>query len=141
MKFKPGDRVHVTKLDGEKVDFYATLTSFGSYGEKAELVNCTNRKLEGLSVHLPNEMDFGPDRLDYYTLATYYEIVEELAEETEEHVETILGDYLNKLGLEEEYKTLEHENETLKNENKALRLQADEYFELWQNELQNKENE
>lgn len=70
MEFKAGDRVHVTRLDGEKVDFYATLTSFGSYGEKAELVNCTNRKLEGLGVHLPNEMDFGPDRLDYYTLAT-----------------------------------------------------------------------
>lgn len=31
-----------------------------------------------------------------------------------------------------EYKALQHENRTLKNENKALRLQADEYFKLWQ---------
>ncbi len=77
MEFKPGDRVHVTRLDGQVVDFYATLTSFGSYGEAAKLVNCTNRSLEGLGVHLPNEMGFGPDRLDYYTLATDEEDTEE----------------------------------------------------------------
>lgn len=41
----------------------------------------------------------------------------------------------------EERDTLIDKNEKLKSENKALRLQADEYFELWQNELQNKENE
>ncbi len=77
MKFKVGDRVHVTRLDGGEVDFYATLTSFGSYGETAKLVNCTNRSFEGLGVHLPNEMDFGPDRLDYYTLASDEEDSEE----------------------------------------------------------------
>lgn len=77
MEFKAGDRVHVTRLDGEKVDFYATLTSFGSYSEPTKLVNCTNRSREGLDVHLPNEMDFGPDRLDYYTLATDEEDTEE----------------------------------------------------------------
>ncbi|QSN68503.1 hypothetical protein JTZ62_04925 [Mammaliicoccus sciuri] len=32
----------------------------------------------------------------------------------------------------QEYKALQHENRTLKDENKALRLQADEYFDLWQ---------
>lgn len=41
----------------------------------------------------------------------------------------------------EERDTLIDKNEKLKSENKALRLQADEYFELWQNELQNKESE
>ncbi|WP_323705969.1 hypothetical protein P3U41_06095 [Mammaliicoccus sciuri] len=34
-----------------------------------------------------------------------------------------------------EYRALEHENDTLKSENKALRLQADEYFELWQESI------
>lgn len=77
MEFKAGDRVHVTRLDGQVVDFYATLTSFGSYGEAAKLVNCTNRSFEGLGVHLLNEMDFGPDRLDYYTLETDEEDTEE----------------------------------------------------------------
>ncbi|UXU70219.1 hypothetical protein [Mammaliicoccus sciuri] len=32
----------------------------------------------------------------------------------------------------QEYKALQHENRTLKDESKALRLQADEYFDLWQ---------
>lgn len=70
MEFKAGDRVHVTRLDGEKVDFYGTLTNFGSYDEAAELVNCTIEGLEGIGVYLPTEEDFGPDKEDYYTLAT-----------------------------------------------------------------------
>lgn len=77
MKFKAGDRVHVTRLDGEKVDFYATLTNFGSYGERADLVNCTNKSLEGVGMYLPNDEDFGPDKTDYYTLATDEEDSEE----------------------------------------------------------------
>ncbi|WP_258236922.1 DUF3310 domain-containing protein [Mammaliicoccus sciuri] len=76
MEFKPGDRVHVTRLDGEKVDFYATLTSFGSYYETAELVNCTNSSLEGVGVYLPNEEGFGPDEDDYYTLATEEPVIQ-----------------------------------------------------------------
>lgn len=70
MQFKAGDRVHVTRLDGEKVDFYATLSGFDSYNETTELVNCTNNSLEGVSVYLPNDEDFGLDRFDYYTLST-----------------------------------------------------------------------
>lgn len=70
MKFKEGDRVHVTRLDGKKVDFYATLVDFNEYDVVADLVNCTDRTLEGEYVHLPNDKDFGLDKKDYYTLAT-----------------------------------------------------------------------
>lgn len=77
MEFKSGDRVHVTKLNGGKVDFYATLTNFGPYNEAAELVNCTIEGLEGSGVYLPTVEDFGPDKEDYYTLATDEEDTEE----------------------------------------------------------------
>ncbi|WP_239723687.1 DUF3310 domain-containing protein [Mammaliicoccus sp. A-M4] len=77
MKFKAGDRVHVTRLDGIKADFYATLSGFDSYYETAELVNCTNRTLEGEDVYLPHDEDFGPNKDDYYTLATDEEDTEE----------------------------------------------------------------
>lgn len=77
MEFKVGDRVHVTRLDGEKVDFYATLTDFDSYNETADIVNCTDSSFEGVGVYLPNETDFGPDKIDYYTLATDEEDTEE----------------------------------------------------------------
>lgn len=70
MLFKEGDRVHVTRLDGGKVDFYGTLTDFRAYNETVDLVNCTDSSFEGVGVYLPNETDFGPDKIDYYTLAT-----------------------------------------------------------------------
>ncbi len=69
MEFKAGDRVHVTRLDDRKVDFHATLSDFGAYNETADLVNCTDSSFEGAGVYLPNETDFGPDKIDYYTLA------------------------------------------------------------------------
>ncbi len=77
MKFKAGDRVHVTRLDGKKVDFYATLVNFNEYDGVADLVNCTIEGLEGVGVYLPNDKDFGPDKKDYYTLATDEEDTEE----------------------------------------------------------------
>lgn len=77
MKFKAGDRVHVTRLDGGKVNFYATLSEFDSYNEAADLVNCTDSSFEGAGVYLPNKTDFGPDKIDYYTLATDEEDTEE----------------------------------------------------------------
>ena len=79
MKFKEGDRVHVVRFDGEKVNFYATLTDFhfDSYGKTAELVNCSNATFEGESAFLPNDEDFGLDKEDYYTLATDEEDTEE----------------------------------------------------------------
>ncbi|WP_436894713.1 DUF3310 domain-containing protein [Mammaliicoccus sciuri] len=77
MKFKAGDRVHVTRLDCIEVDFYATLTGFDSYSETADLVNCTDISFEGVGVYLPNETDFGPDKIDYYILSTDEEDTEE----------------------------------------------------------------
>lgn len=77
MEFKAGDRVHVTRLNGEKVDFYATLTDFDSSNEIAELINCSNTSFEGKSAFLPNDVDFGLDKEDYYTLATDEEDSEE----------------------------------------------------------------
>lgn len=77
MEFKAGDRVHVMRLDGENVDFYATLSGFDSYNEVAELVNCTKKSLEGAGVYLPNDEDFGPDKDDYYMLARDEEDAEE----------------------------------------------------------------
>ncbi|MCJ1765853.1 DUF3310 domain-containing protein [Mammaliicoccus sciuri] len=77
MEFKAGDRVHVTRLDGEKVDFYATLTEFDSSNEMADLVNSTDSSFECAGVYLPNSKYFGPDKSDYYTLATDEEDSEE----------------------------------------------------------------
>lgn len=77
MEFKPGDRVHVTRLDGEKVDFYATIGGLYQHGELMELVNCTDKSFKGVGVYLPNDKDFGPDKKDYYTLATDEEDTEE----------------------------------------------------------------
>ncbi len=49
MEFKAGDRVHVTRLDGEKVDFYATLTDADL--DIWELVNCTDFQYKGLAIY------------------------------------------------------------------------------------------
>ena len=70
MKFKAGDRVHVTRLDGEKVDFYATLSYFDSFLKTAYLVNCTDKSHEKEGVYWSICEDFGPNKTDYYTLAT-----------------------------------------------------------------------
>ncbi|MEB7723414.1 hypothetical protein [Mammaliicoccus fleurettii] len=95
MNFKVGDRVHVTKLDGGKVDFYATLSDFNSRNDITDLVNCTNRSLEGVGVYLPNDEDFGPDKEDYYTLAT--------DEEDSEPVEVQYIESENKVELDNHY--------------------------------------
>ncbi|QYG31612.1 DUF3310 domain-containing protein [Mammaliicoccus sciuri] len=77
MEFKAGDRVHVKKLDGTKVDFYATLEKLNKHLQAANLVNCTIEGLEGRGVYLPTDEDFGPGKTDYYTLATDEEDTEE----------------------------------------------------------------
>lgn len=70
MEFKAGDRVHVTKLDGRKVDFYATLNNLNLDLETATLDNCTKNLYEGRGVYLATDGGFGPGDADYYTLAT-----------------------------------------------------------------------
>lgn len=77
MKFKAGDRVHVTKLDGTKVDFYATLNNLNLDLETATLDNCTKNLYEGRGVYLATDEGFGPGDADYYTLATDEEDTEE----------------------------------------------------------------
>lgn len=79
MEFKAGDRVHVTRFGHKEVDFYATLTDFyfDSYAKTAQLVNCSNASFEGGDVYLPSDEYFGPDKADYYTLATDEEDSEE----------------------------------------------------------------
>lgn len=69
MKFKTGDRVHVTRLDGEKVDFYATLKETRTDAVFC-LIDCTYHRYETVQVYTPKTKDFGPDKADYYTLAT-----------------------------------------------------------------------
>lgn len=63
MKFKEGDRVHVTKLDNMKVDFYATLNSANLVSFKLE--DCSNSSHEEKSVWkvVTN------NSCDYYVLA------------------------------------------------------------------------
>ena len=77
MEFKAGDRVHVTRLDGEKVDFYATLSYFDSFLKTAYLVNCTDKSHEKEGVYWSICEDFGPNKNDYYTLTTDEEDTEE----------------------------------------------------------------
>lgn len=77
MEFETGDKVHVKRLGGKEVDFYATIGDFAPYGEMIELINCTNKSSESVGAYLPNNEDFGPDKTDYYTLTTDEEDSEE----------------------------------------------------------------
>lgn len=73
MKFKAGDRVHVTKLDWDDVDFYATLKerSLNTF----LLTDCTNREHENKTVWKIKKGISSKE--DYYTLATDEEDTEE----------------------------------------------------------------
>ncbi|MCD8846352.1 DUF3310 domain-containing protein [Mammaliicoccus sciuri] len=76
MEFKAGDRVHVTRLDGKEVDFYATLKETRTDGV-FYLIDCTNWRYENVQIYTPKSKGFGPNRTDYYTLATDEEDTEE----------------------------------------------------------------
>lgn len=98
MKFKHSDKVHVTRLNSEKVDFYATLKETGADGV-FYLIDCTNYRYEGVQVYTPKTKDFGPDKQDYYTLATDEKNVRELLIENKK--------------LKKEIEKLEEDNEQL----------------------------
>ncbi len=68
MEFKAGDRVHVTKLNGVKTDFYATLVDAGEYSW--ELDNCSDSEYREYQVYKNASIHFGKNKNDYYTLAT-----------------------------------------------------------------------
>lgn len=73
MEFKAGDRVHVTRLDGQKVDFYATLNSNPANPACFKLEDCSNSSHKEKTVWkiVTN------GSCDYYTLATDEEDTEE----------------------------------------------------------------
>lgn len=107
MELKAGDRVHVTRIDGENVDFYATLSYFDSFLKTAYLVNCTDKSYEKEGVYWPICEDFGPNKNDYYTLATDEEDTEEpviqrirymnkAIRESEKYIEQATHDPVNK---------------------------------------------
>jgi hypothetical protein len=75
MEFKAGDRVHVTRLNGDKVDFYATLKEKNPITTSFILTECTNKDYDKLPIWKAGMYEFG-DR-DYYTLATDEEDTEE----------------------------------------------------------------
>lgn len=75
-QFKAGDRVHVTRFDCKEVDLYATLKETRAAGV-FYLIDCTNYRYESVQVYTPKTKDFGPDKTDYYTLATDEEDTEE----------------------------------------------------------------
>lgn len=75
MEFEAGNRVHVTKLDWDDVDFYATLKEHETRGIVFLLSDCTNSEYEGEFVWKPEKHEFGDE--DYYTLATDEEDSEE----------------------------------------------------------------
>lgn len=74
MKFKAGDRVHVTRLNGRDVNIYGILGNAGQFAGK--LLDCKNREFIS-GIYLPNSSNFGPNKTDYYTLATDEEDTEE----------------------------------------------------------------
>lgn len=64
--FKAGDRVHVTRFNGEDVNFYATLKEAESINALFSLSDCSNTKYEEEEVF----RIVTKDGCDYYTLAT-----------------------------------------------------------------------
>ncbi|WP_339035452.1 DUF3310 domain-containing protein [Mammaliicoccus sciuri] len=75
MEFKAGDRVHVIQHNGRAVDFYATLRELSK--NFFLLTNCTDEKFKGDFIRKSEINCFGPNRTDYYTLATDEEDTEE----------------------------------------------------------------
>lgn len=73
MEFKAGDRVHVTKLDNTKVNFYATLNSNPANPACFKLEDCSNSSHKEKSVW----KIVTKGSCDYYTLATDEEDTEE----------------------------------------------------------------
>lgn len=74
MQFKAGDRVHVTRLDWEDVNFFATLEKTITDGV-FRLIDCSLKDYTGRAVKAPHRGGFGNE--DSYTLATDEEDTEE----------------------------------------------------------------
>ncbi|MCJ0913251.1 DUF3310 domain-containing protein [Mammaliicoccus sciuri] len=84
MEIKEGDRIHVKRLSGLDTDFYATLTKFQ---DGVGQLKCSTGSLHNNRwVYLPYRDKFGPDKSDYYTLATDEEDTEEPVIQRIEHI-------------------------------------------------------
>lgn len=71
MKFKAGDRVHVTRLDRKDVNFCGTLTKdLDTSSWYMKLTNCTDANYNNILIYTPRSDNFGKYNQDYYTLAT-----------------------------------------------------------------------
>lgn len=66
MEIKDGNRIHVTKFDGNQVDFYATVSCV--YGMTVEIKNCTYTTYEEEVLYIPYSKSFGVNRDDYFEL-------------------------------------------------------------------------
>ncbi|MFP4878678.1 DUF3310 domain-containing protein [Mammaliicoccus sciuri] len=75
MQFKAGDRVHVTRINHEDVDFYGTISYIEGY--LMEINSCSDHYYRTRVVYAPNHNKFGKEKFDYYTLATDEEDTEE----------------------------------------------------------------
>lgn len=104
MEFKAGDRVHVTRLNGRDVNIYGILGNAGQFAGK--LLDCKNGEFIS-GIYLSNSSNFGPNKTDYYTLATDEEDTEEpviqriehinkAIEETKKYIEQATHDPVNK---------------------------------------------
>ena len=76
MEFKAGDRVHVMRLKGKEVDFFTTL-QYANLPGLYQMIDSTDSKYNENFLWKSNQRDFGPGRLDYYTLSTDEEDTEE----------------------------------------------------------------
>lgn len=98
MEFKAGDRVHVIQHNGRAVDFYATLRELSK--NFFLLTNCTDEKFKGDFIRKSKINCFGPNKTDYYTLATDEEDTEEPVIQRVEDIEQAIEQqrvYIEKL--------------------------------------------
>ncbi len=88
MEIKDGNRIHVTKFDGNQVDFYATVSCV--YGMTVEIKNCTDTTYEEEVLYIPYSKSFGANRDDYFEL-----VLDE--EDTEKPVIIRINDMFNEV--------------------------------------------
>lgn len=69
MKFKEGDRVHVTRFNREDVNFFATLGHDINSTDMYRLIDCSIHNFTNGLVWKQHVYDFGENKQDYYVLA------------------------------------------------------------------------
>ena len=64
---KEGTRVKVLRLNGEDVDFYATLKPLNTF-PYAKMCICSDSYFENEKIYLPNHNEFGKEKQDYFVV-------------------------------------------------------------------------